>query len=166
MTFAANGQASNYAVGAPIPILSTLFTVVLLGGLVLVVFMGRRILWSNPVNRALSVIVLFYLAALWLQNYSDYMHLGQPVAIQGRYLIPVLIPILILLAQLISQLLQKYRHAKVALSLVLIILLLQGGGISTYIIRSDQSWYWQNTTVNKINSKSRSVLKHVVITKT
>lgn len=166
MTMAVNGQTSNYAIGNPIPTLDYLFNVILLGGLVMIIFLGKKYLWQNPFNKLLIIAVLFYLAALWLQNYSDYMHLGTPVAIQGRYIIPVLIPILILMGQLISQLLKKYSHTKVVLCLILIVLLLQGGGITTYILRSDQSWYWQNVTVNKINSKSRTVLKHVVVTRT
>jgi hypothetical protein len=163
MTTVINGRNSNFNIGQPLPILKAIFLVTFIGGLAAIILFGRRVLWNNPINRILLFIVIFYLGSLWLYNFKEYSQLGQTVAIQGRYWIPALIPILILFGQIIAYLMQKYQSAKLIFVIAFTVLILQGGGIATFVIRSDDSWYWQNSVVAKINKKSRSVLHHVII---
>jgi len=163
ITFAANGKSSGYIIGNPLPIVLILFAVTFLGGIVTVIYFGRKILWNKPVNRLLMAVIIFYLGALWLQNYSDYLHFGQTVAIQGRYWIPVLIPILILIGQTIAHIVREHPRMKTVIVIYFLVLLLQGGGLATFVFRSDNSWYWQNSVVYKVNQKSRTVLNHILI---
>jgi hypothetical protein len=163
MAFAVNGRNSSYYSAEPLPIIIILYWVAFVGGTAMLIFYGKKILWKNQLNRLLIAISGLYLAALWFNNYSDYRHFGWPVAIQGRYWIPILIPILVLLAQMLASVLKKHNNLKVILALALVILLLQGGGLATFILRSDETWYWQNSVVYKVNQKSRSVLSHVII---
>lgn len=50
----------------------------------------KRIAKSHPQLIALGIISFIYVLALWARNYHDYINLGEPVAIQGRYFIPAL----------------------------------------------------------------------------
>jgi hypothetical protein len=40
---------------------------------------------------------------------------------------------------------------------------LQGGGVITFIMRSDQGWYWQNYLSHRINEKAQKLLDPVII---
>ena len=51
----------------------------------------RKIFKEQKTFLALLVVAMSYLLFLWLDNYNDYLHLGQPLAIQGRDIVPVLI---------------------------------------------------------------------------
>ena len=44
-----------------------------------------------------------------------------------------------------------------------ILLFLQGGGVMTFILRSDASWDWQNRAVIDANNAARKVLSPVVV---
>ncbi|HET7320852.1 MAG TPA: glycosyltransferase family 39 protein [Candidatus Saccharimonadales bacterium] len=44
-----------------------------------------RVLWMPGI-----IVCAAYLAALWVQNFSDFHHLHSPIAIQGRYLLPAM----------------------------------------------------------------------------
>src|SRR5579884_2465022 len=54
-----------------------------------VIFSFPKLLKLYPPLKPLMVITAIYLVALWAYNYNAYRHLGQPLAIQGRYLVPV-----------------------------------------------------------------------------
>lgn len=106
-----------------------------------------------------------YLSVLLTHNYSDFTHYGVPVAIQGRYLLPIL-PIIMLLICIGFSYALKNRHTIKALLLVLVFALFtQGGGALTYISRSDETWYRNNATVINMNSSANTFLKRIVVLK-
>jgi hypothetical protein len=44
------------------------------------------------------------------------------------------------------------------------LLLVEGGGFTTYILRSDPSWFWpQSSKAQTVNDKVRKVLKPIII---
>jgi len=165
MFYVLNGPDSSYTVGQPLLFPALVAVLVLVAGLICLVKFRRQIFKGNPARLLLAVIIVIYVATLWLQNYSDYLHLGQPVALQGRYLIPILAPLYLLLGVAIAWATRIHRQAQVVLASVAVILFLQGGGIVTFIVRSDDTWYIQGSVSAKINNKVQPVVKHVVIGK-
>ncbi|MGF7228405.1 MAG: hypothetical protein ACQR33_00275 [Candidatus Saccharibacteria bacterium] len=162
--FAINSSTRNYTNYPPLPFPSTTAVVLaIVMGLLIIIF-ARRI-FTRPLLTFCGLVVFFYCGALWLDNYKMFAETGQPVAINGRYLIPVL-PLIAAVAwrgfNLIARRLNQV-WLKPALASVVLLLFLQGGGLITFIMRSDESWYWSNNTVIKVNNTARSVLDPFII---
>ena len=140
---------------------------------VLVSLLYAKYIWRNETLRLFVVIIGVYVFALWAQNYEDYLHTGQPLAIHGRYLLPILPLVYVIVALAVRKLLQARRimsgvsfsTRKVTLAaIVLVVLCTQGGGSLTYIVRSDPSWFWpQSTAAQRVNAKAKKILNPVIL---
>lgn len=123
-------------------------TIIIAIGFVLLVLQWRRI---TQVDHATGLILLVsgaYLFAVLAKNYSEFAQYGVPVAIQGRYLLPVLLLLMILLAQVYSMALKTKPVAKLAVLAFVVVIGVQGGGIVTYALRTnDESWHWNNAAI-------------------
>ena len=117
-------------------------------------------------DRALAVLMfisLSYIAALWGRNFHDYVHLGEMVAINGRYLVPIILPFYLAAALGWQQWLAGRRRLKVGILAVAFLLCLQGGGIISYIAYSNQYWYWpDNAWVQSSNKHLQQIVKPFV----
>lgn len=98
-----------------------------------------------------------YALALWVKNYSDYTTYGIPVATQGRYFIPFLIPLIAMTGYALSVAI-KQRYVKGVLLAVSLLLFTQGAGATTYILYSNENWYWPNETVKTVNQNTQKIL--------
>ena len=110
-----------------------------------------------------------YVAVLFVQNLSDYLRLGEPVGIAGRYALVVL-PVLIGLAVigacriLTVSSADRGRAVKLALLVVVLVLLTQGGGITSYLWSLDASWLRSDSNfVGRATLKASSVVQHVIL---
>ncbi len=142
-----------------------------LGAIVMAVIAGLALLASLPAvwrYRTRSELWLFglastlYLAALWQDEYKAYVHTGQPVAINGRYLLPVLQLIFLLVALAFNRLLGRWHTLKLALMTAVLVCLIWGGGALTYILRSNDAWFWPNSTVIDVNRSIRQTLGPII----
>lgn len=149
-----------------------LFLVGLTGGFVAVILgLGILLKWrsmfaGHPERVLLLVTIFGYGVALFADNYVSYASTAQPVAINGRYWIPFL-PLFFALGALAWRkvLVDAYIVKVSAAMLVVAVLLLQGGGTMSYIIRSNDSWFWPNTTIRRINGDVRSTVSPFIIEK-
>lgn len=159
---AIDGVASNYIAKPPYVLLEVLPGVTLGIGIALFLRWQRELRHRYRLNMLLLLSAV-YLALLWTQNYMDFLNIGYPFAIQGRYLIPIL-PVLCLVAVLgFNRLLRSKPNIKSAMVYgALLVLLTQGGGIGVFILRSDNSWYWPKPAVQHLNNGARRVLSPVV----
>jgi hypothetical protein len=158
--FAVDGPASNFATRGPL----------ILPGIGAIVFASAALLATVVTMKRLlrrydaSVIWLFisvtavYVGALWLNGYQSFLQTGQAEAINGRYLLPVLPLLLVILALGVNTLLGHRQALKIAFASASLLCLLWGGGALTYILRSDNSWYWHNQTVYDANHAVRNTL--------
>lgn len=157
--FAVSGPDIGYVTRGPL-ILPGLGAVAFASlGALLAVGYSKRI-WRRYDHGALllaAVAILIYCGSLWLQNYDGFRHKGVPVAINGRYLLPLLPFLMLLVAAGWLQLLRHRPRLKAAVAVVCIISFLWGGGALTFIIRSQNNWYWQNGAVKAANH----ALKHL-----
>lgn len=123
---------------------------------------GFIVAWTVPIVLALVVAAVLvlrlrrigwlvaggvcYLAALFGQNYLDYTRLGEPVGVQGRYVL-LLLPLVVGLVLLLTKhvLLTLHRRAQRRLVVVsftvLLLTLSQGGGVISYLWSSGPSWW-------------------------
>lgn len=117
----------------------------------------------NDVPRSYLIFVAFILiGSLYLFNAKSYYDLHTPYGDQPRYLLGV-IPILIAFIVLATaSMFQKSAKSKLATLVLVLVLFVQGGGVITHILRSDDSWYWQNEIVIKANHAAKDVLHPLV----
>lgn len=146
----------------PLPLPKITAAVITIAGLALVIFYGRTLFHGNWLNVLLLAIILLYCAALYYQTYKDYTHAGQVVAVNGRYLLMVMVPAMVLAGRALELALRKLPALKVVVSIVAIVLFLQGG-IFEFIVQSDHNWYWPNTAVYTINDAAQDILEPLAI---
>jgi len=114
---------------------------------------ARRLLkrYNAPVLWLFGVVATSYVGVLWLDEYKSFLHTGHPVAINGRYLLPVMLLVLLIGAAAISELIKKRQVLKLTFACIAILCFAWGGGALTYILRSDDGWYWPNSAMTTAN---------------
>lgn len=108
-----------------------------------VVIVYAKKLYRDKFLVFLALMISLYGAALFLENYGAYARSGQPVAINGRYLLPMALPAMVIAAR-------AWRHALaghsqkffVITGSIIFLLFIQGGGVLTFMINSNFAWYW------------------------
>ena len=168
MFYTSSGGASPnawYLSINPLPVIFVTALLVFAFGVLLAIRYHRTLFQGYRYLGMLLFISVFYCASLFLRNYQDYVHLGEKVAINGRYLFPVVLPLMILVALAYRRLLADKHHLKVGLLMAVFVLFLQGGGALSYINSSNGSWYWQNTVVRRINEDAQFVVKPLIVFK-
>lgn len=163
--FAINGAKSYYNNYRELPVPSQTAVVLAVIGFLHMILWWRKIFRGNSLLQFSVFISFAYILALWLNGFSDYDRLGVAVAINGRYLLPVLLLLAIPMAKGIAFTLEKFKWtaAKPALATLAILLFLHGGGVFTFILRSDNTWYWPNKTVEHVNNGARHILAPITI---
>lgn len=152
--FAVDGPGTNFQTRGPllIPGLSAIaFAIV---GIVAVLLAVPRLLkkYNTPVLWLFVAMSATYTLALWLDEYKDFLGTGgQAVAINGRYLLPVLLPVFLIMALAARELLNNRNALKLATAAIVVVCFAWGGGALTYVLRSNDAWYWPNSTVRTAN---------------
>ncbi len=143
---------------APIPILlATIWTVCFLS-LIIVAYSWRELRNLNGFKYFNSVVLVYFLSVWLLTNYLGYLQTGQPYGVQPRYFI-LIMPIVIAYIVQSTNTAFSNKNLKIILFIVIALLFTQGGGITTYIIRSNEGWYWQRNYIIKANLKVKSFVK-------
>lgn len=161
MFFAVNGPTSRYATRPPLPVPAT--TAAVLG---ISLFAASIIAWrqirARPALLYFAGFIGLYVAVLWVDEYTQFLETGHPVAINGRYLIPVLLPLAAILGVGASYCLRNKAVLKPYVAGAVLLLFLHGGGVLTFISRSDASWNWPNQAVIKVNDAARKATSLLV----
>jgi hypothetical protein len=154
----------NYNAFPPLTIANyTAWTITIVGGVLGIIY-SRRIV-RDPALRVLLLIAGFYIFVLFIQNFTDYLQVGEVVAVHGRYLAAVFPLLLYVLVAGFRQLLTSLRLQRFKLGLLALVLLLflQGGGITDWIISSTPAWYWQQSRpAARANWLAQDVLDKIV----
>lgn len=129
------------------------------------ILLRLKMLWRKSFAfRLFLVVPLVYIGILFAQNLSDYLSLGVPVALNGRYLLPVLLPLMALTAVAAQDIFRKVSLGyKLGALGVLLVLTLNGGGVTPHIIRSADSWIWQSQPALTTTRTVRAILWPVII---
>lgn len=160
--FAINGDYVNYF---PLPLPSLAAIVLTFSAALALALEWRRVLRGNALLVFLLLISVFYCGALWFDNYKDFVRAGQPVAINGRYLLPVLLPFGAIVGRAFSLTLRRrsWRVVKPIVAFAVLVMFVAGGGVFTFISRSDSSWYWPNPIVTHVNNAAHHALSPILI---
>lgn len=149
----------NYATAPPLLVLA--WTAVLLAVLlgVGIVLQWRYLFAESRARQFLGLLIVGYVLVLFMDGFSSYSKTGQPVAVNGRYLIPFL-PLLFALGGLAwTRILQRRTGVKIAVAtVVFLVFFTQGGGGMTFLIRSSDTWFWDNNIVRNVNHTARSAV--------
>jgi hypothetical protein len=133
-------------------------------GFLLVCAYNKR-LWrryNKSVLVLIGIVTICYVGALWLDEYQSFLQTGQSVAINGRYLVPVLLPVMAIMGLAYKELFGSHQRLAVIYSSLALVCMLWGGGVFTYILRSNDAWYWPNSTVRSINHDVQAMAGPVV----
>jgi hypothetical protein len=161
--FTVNGPYDSFRNYPPMPLPAATTVILAVSGVVALALYGRRIFAGQPFLAYMAGLVLFYALVLWVEDYSQFVETGQPVAINGRYLLPVIIPAALVLGRALRLALAYTPRVKPAAAALVLLLFLQGGGVTSFILRSDAVWYWENSTVWHANNAAQHVLRPVII---
>ncbi len=161
--FMVNGPHDNFRNYPPLLLPSATAVLLAVSASVALLLYGRRVFSGQPLLIYLAALVGFYAAVLWAEDYSQFIETGQPVAINGRYLLPVALPLAAVAGRALRVALSGTPRVKAWAAAVVLVLFLQGGGVSTFILRSDAAWYWQNTVVWHANNAAHHVLAPIII---
>jgi hypothetical protein len=152
---------------SPLPVISTA-AIVIFGGGVLILLGNvrgtRRLLAEHQPLGFLLFISATYCVVLWLWNYHDFVNLGAAVALNGRYLFPILPPILLAIGLAYRAWLGQRATLKTSLLVVVLLLFLQGGGALTFIAASNPHWYWaHNGLPRAMNATAQKAIKPLIL---
>lgn len=158
--FAVGGPGTDFETRGPLLIPGMAAIIFAFAGMATVAMSKPGIFkrYDQQVIRLFVAVAAGYAGVLWLDDYQAYLRTSQPVAINGRYLLPVLLPSLIIVTIAVSESLKKRPRLKIAVATLVLICLAWGGGALTFILRSNNSWYWPNQTVRTANADVRQVL--------
>ena len=162
--FAVDGPATDFMTRGPLIMPSVGAIVFSVSALA-----ATLISWREMTKRyEKSVIWLFvavmavYAAALWVDGYRSFLQTGQPVAINGRYLLVAYPLLMVILALGANTYLRSRVHLKMAIAGMALLCMFWGGGALTYILRSNDAWYLQNTPMKSANHAVQNVVGPLV----
>lgn len=143
LTFAVAGKTNNFQTQLPLPLLVYGMAVLAIVGLVCVIAQTFRknLPWLTFFTMLLSLI---YAGVLSYQLYGDYVDTAQPVAINGRYLLPLLPLVAAGMIDAMRRSVPKVSSSTLAVVTIVAIayLIICGAGVGTYIVLSESHWYW------------------------
>jgi hypothetical protein len=161
--FAVNGPLQDFTNYPPLPLPSAAAIVLGSVGAIATIKWRRRIFKGNLYLILLLVVSAFYIFALMAQGYSSYRYTNVLENMNGRYLLPIMLFIAAIIGRALSIAMRRSASRRVIFSVVILLLFLEGGGIFTFIDRSDQTWDLSNHAVVKVNNIARKVTKPVMI---
>ena len=161
--FAVNGAASNFISYPPLPQPREAAGVVALASVLAIIWWRKKLFRGRPYIVFILGVCVIYSAVLFAKGYATYKYTAVLENMNGRYLVPIL-PLLAAVAGLaLSFALKRWRTQKVLAAVIILILFLQGGGLLNFIMRSDETWYWPNPAVTKVNNAARKITQPVII---
>jgi hypothetical protein len=162
--FAVGPSTTGYQTHGPLLLPGIGVIVLASGGLLLFLGYSKRIFrhYNGYVLWLFLIVLASYLSILWLDEYRSFLQTGQAVAINGRYLVPLLLPMMALFATGYAELLRGKPRVKVVVAGLAVLCLVWGGGIFTYMVRVNDSWLWRNQAVFDVSHAAQKVLDPII----
>lgn len=160
--FAVNGppKFTNYP---PLPLPAAMGAFIGIVGFIAICFRWRYVLKNNLHMQFFLIVTIIYLAALWLEGYSTYRYTGVFEIMNSRYLLPIILLLVALMGKALYGMLRNFPVLKASFAVLALIFFLEGGGLLTFIVRSDHTWYWPNRAVVNVNNAARKVVRPVLV---
>lgn len=137
-------------------------------GLALFVVYSVKIIKTYRYAWLFIVIISAYILSLLSLNYHEYLRFGTVVAVNGRYLFPILPLLLALFALGYREAIRQFGGSrafmiKIIIVIVIAVLSLDGGGTIGYLIHSMPKWYLPNDPLTGFSLWLGSALSQVVL---
>lgn len=161
--FAVSGPGNNHRNHPPLPLPAAAAVVIAISGIIALALFWRKVFAGHRLLVFFCFMSALYLAALWFEDYSQFVETGHPVAINGRYLIPILLPLAAVFGRAFSFAFMNKLALKASMAVLALALFLNGGGVLTFISRSDAAWYWPNETIINMNETAQDIVAPVLI---
>ena len=151
--FSVGGKISDYQSRGPLFMPSIAGAIFIVSGFIALCFYYRRIknIYDKSVIQLFVLTIALSVIILWFTQYQLFTQTYQPVAINGRYLYPILPMLMLLIVMAYDQFLRKSVTIKYLFATALLICFMWGGGALTYVLRSENSWYWSNSPTTPVN---------------
>ena len=161
--FAVNGPNTHFSNYPPLPLPSAAALILFIAGVAALVKWWRKLFHNNLRLLLIFVIAATYSVVLMGQGFYTYHYTKVLENMNGRYLIPILLLAAVIFGQALSLALFKANRRKVVLAAVALLFFLEGGGVITFIARSNPSWDVNNKAIVKVNNAARKVVKKVIV---
>lgn len=147
--------------GSPLPVMANLlsFGIILAFGSILYSWTS---IFKKQEWRFLLVVSSALILIIFLYNLKSYYNIHAAYAMQSRYMLSIVPIILVATVMSSSFILKKSRPLKLGLFVCGMIILTQGGGLITHIMRSNDSWNRDSQTVRQVNDRARDFLTPLV----
>lgn len=160
LTFAVAGPTNDYQTKMPLVLLERTFIAlsVISGVFILFAATTKRRFRHEPLLMFTLLVTVCYVVPLSWTLYGSYVATGQPVAINGRYLLPILPFIGALMITAVRHSVPRSAYAPLTyyLPVVALLLVLFGGGVGTYVYLAESHWFWSGW-----GQSSHSILKSI-----
>jgi hypothetical protein len=160
--FAVGGPQTNFTNYPPLPLPAAAGAFIGIIGMLAITLRWRYITKDNPYMVFFLIVSIIYLLALWLEAYITYRSTGVFEIMNGRYILPILLLVAALIGNSFAHLLRSLPVLKTALAALALLCFLEGGGFLTYVARSDQNWYWPNSTATNTNNAAKKVMHPII----
>jgi len=162
--FAVDGPGHDYRNYPPLPLPAAAAGIIGIASVlvVLVALLRKQLFGRNPYLSLFCMIIVIYLAALWVEGYLQYHKTDVKVLMNGRYLLPVLLPFAAIVSQATGPMLRNLSKFKISLAAIVLLCFVEGGGALTFIMRSNPNWDWPNSAAVHVNNGARDVLRPVI----
>ena len=147
----------------PLPVaytITSLGIVLVLVGLIL----NLEGLLKRKEAKIFLLVLVFYLGALVYTNYQAYLTTHVMVGVQARYILPFMFIIAGLGLAGLNNFMKLSQSTKALIAAIVITVSVWGGfGATSYIVRSNTEWYWQNEAIrnaaNQIKTTTQPYVK-------
>jgi len=162
--FAVSGPSNEFETKGPFLVPATGAIVIIIFALISTVIYWRNIWrqYQKPVIALFLTVIFIYIGLLWIDRYQSYIKLGQTVALNGRYLLPIILPVMLLGALGVNELFKRHDSFKLGVATTFVIIFMLGGGGLTFVLRSNDAWLWNNSIVIKSNQQLRNTIGPVI----
>lgn len=145
------------------PAVSTLVSVAVPIAVISVVAIAAVVWPTAPRMRALLPIVLssaVYVVILFWHNFGEWRAFGEPLGVQGRYLLPAVVPITALAMHGAADSVRRARIGTplLALTAITMLVIATQGGASAFIISAQPGWYQPGGALEHLTDNVRQVV--------
>lgn len=145
------------------PTVSTLVSVAVPIAVISVVAIAIVVSPTAPRMRALLPLVLssvVYVAILFWHNFGEWRAFGEPLGVQGRYLLPAVVPITALAMHGAADSVRRARFGAplLALTAIAMLAIATQGGAAAFILSAQPGWYQPGGAFEGLTDNVRQVV--------
>ena len=154
---------NNFTNYPPLPLPIAASVVIFAVAIYSLIRFRRKIFAHNQYLGFLAIICGLYIAILIFEGYAAYRYTGTLELMNGRYLLPIIIFLAAIVGTAFSISLRSSITKKLFFGILILVMFLEGGGLLTFIVRSDNTWYFDNDVVVKVNQDAKKLTSKLVV---